>query len=201
MPYRMLTNKVRRVFFHTILHVDDRPQRIALGAAIGMFVAWTPTVGAQMLLALALATLLCANKAVALPIVWLTNPLTVVPIYWFNYKFGNIFLTGSWTGDPAVRGKIGDLARLTLGMEIFTRSYWSSLLALLVDIGWPLWIGSIITGAFIAVGTYLTINWSIVRYRSARAKPPADDVKTGPAAVGDNQPAQTANPSKHQTAA
>jgi uncharacterized protein (DUF2062 family) len=46
-----------------------------------VFVAFTPTVGIQVIV-LFLTWLLCANKAISLPIVWLSNPATIVPIYW-----------------------------------------------------------------------------------------------------------------------
>lgn len=168
MPYRAVTRKVRQVFFHHILHVDDSPERIALGAAIAVFVAWTPTVGLQMVLAVALATLIGANKAVTIPIVWLTNPITAVPIYWFNYKLGNMFLNGGAASEAAARAKIIEAARLTVGLEIFTASYWSGLFKLLVEIGWPVWMGSIVVGAGLAAVTYVAITRSIRRYRSRK---------------------------------
>ena len=68
--------KARNILVHRVLGVDDSPHRIALGVAVAFFVAWTPTLGFQMVLAIALATVLRANKAVTVPIVWLTNPVT-----------------------------------------------------------------------------------------------------------------------------
>ncbi|MBW8035386.1 MAG: DUF2062 domain-containing protein, partial [Planctomycetes bacterium] len=50
---------------HKILHVDDSPNRIALGAAIGLFIAWTPAVGLHTLIVLAITSLTKANKFVA----------------------------------------------------------------------------------------------------------------------------------------
>ena len=48
-----------------ILHVDDSPQRIARGIAIGFFTAYLPVFGLHMLIALMLAWLLRANKVLA----------------------------------------------------------------------------------------------------------------------------------------
>ena len=62
----------RRIIFfvvHHILHTDDRPSRIARGVAIGMFIAWLPLIGLQMLLVLGLSFIFRANKVAGLPVV------------------------------------------------------------------------------------------------------------------------------------
>ena len=73
--------RTRRFLIVKVLHANDTPHRIALGIAIGVFIGLTPTVGLQMIIALALATALRANKVVCIPMVWITNPVTLVPIY------------------------------------------------------------------------------------------------------------------------
>ena len=73
--------KSRRFIVHRVLHADDTPHRIALGVAAGLFIGLTPTVGFQMVLAVALAAALRANKVVCIPMVWITNPFTIIPIY------------------------------------------------------------------------------------------------------------------------
>ncbi len=57
---------------------------MAIGVGIGM----TPTIPFQMLLAFSIAWALRANRVCALVPVWITNPLTVVPVYYFNYRVG-----------------------------------------------------------------------------------------------------------------
>src|SRR5690606_11429398 len=135
---------------HYILHSDDTPERIARGVAIGVLVGWIPLVGIQMLTGLLLAAILRANKAATLPGVWITNPFTFVPIYWFNYKFGHLTLTGQWTTDLATKKKIADLGRLTLEFDVFQYSYWSNLFGLAMNIGRSLWIGSVVLGVILA---------------------------------------------------
>jgi hypothetical protein len=170
MPHRVAWKKIKQIVLHHILHVDDSPERIALGAALGVFVALTPTPGMQTLLAVALAALLGGNKAAAVPPVWITNPLTGVPIYWFNYKFGAFLLGGSWRGNSQVRDLLEHVANQTLGMHIFTRQYWLDCFRLLVDIGWPLWVGGGVFGLICAVPTYAILRRGIVRYRARMAK-------------------------------
>ena len=81
MPYRYVWQRLKDFIVHKVLRLDDTPHRIALGVAIGFFVTWTPTIGIQMILVVALATLLKANKLVGVPFVWISNPFTIVPIY------------------------------------------------------------------------------------------------------------------------
>jgi hypothetical protein len=47
-----------KAIYGKFLMLDDTPHRIALGIAIGVFVAWTPTVGVQMLAVIPIAFLL-----------------------------------------------------------------------------------------------------------------------------------------------
>jgi hypothetical protein len=68
-----------------LLMLDDTPHRIALGMAIGVFISWTPTVGFQMLAAVPLAYLLRANRVAGVIGVYLSNPFTLVPMYWLDY--------------------------------------------------------------------------------------------------------------------
>ena len=55
MLLRFIANRLKTFFIYRVLHVDDTPHRIALGVAAGIFIAWTPTIGFQMLLTILLA--------------------------------------------------------------------------------------------------------------------------------------------------
>ncbi len=93
MPIKYAIQTAERFFIYRVLHVDDTPHRIALGVAVGIFVAWTPTFGLQMILTVLLATLLRGNKLVGLPFVWISNPVTAWPIYFkMNYPLGKAIL-------------------------------------------------------------------------------------------------------------
>lgn len=69
-----------RMLLRSILMLDDSAHSIALGTAIGMFIALTPTVGIQMLMVLCVAFLTRPffkfNQVASLITVYVSNPLT-----------------------------------------------------------------------------------------------------------------------------
>ena len=66
-------------------HLNRRS--IAGGLALGLFVAFIPVPG-QMFIAAALAVLFRVNLTIAVMGVWVTNPLTMAPVFFFAYKLG-----------------------------------------------------------------------------------------------------------------
>ncbi len=83
-----------RPVFRWVLKLRSSSYAIAGGLGLGMFLAFTPTVGIQIILAVVLATLLNVNRPAAMIPVWITNPVTVAPIYTFNYWLGLKFVDG-----------------------------------------------------------------------------------------------------------
>ena len=60
---------------------------IAKAFAIGFFCAFLPMPAHTLLVAI-LAVLFSANVLLSILIVWVNNPITMVPIYYFTYKLG-----------------------------------------------------------------------------------------------------------------
>jgi len=58
---------------------------------VGLFVAFLPVPG-QMPIAALLAVLLKCNLPLSVCLVWVTNPLTMTPIYFISYKVGGLIL-------------------------------------------------------------------------------------------------------------
>jgi len=162
--------KVKDLFLHHILHVDDTPHRIALGAAVGIFVAWTPTFGLQTVLAIALAAILRANKAVVIPMAWVTNPLTNPAIYGFSYLVGHFLLTGNWSVDPQIKAQILGLMKETTRLDIWDASFWSRLMDVTMEIGLELWVGSCVVGLLVTLITYPLIYKAVIRYRKHKMR-------------------------------
>jgi hypothetical protein len=80
-----------------IIFSHDSPRQIALGAAIGVFVAFSPFLGMHTLAALLFALLFRASKLAAVLGTLLNNPVTMTFIYLFEIRQGSRILGLSLT--------------------------------------------------------------------------------------------------------
>lgn len=78
-------------FFGNLLHDPNlwhlNRHSVARAMGVGLFAALIP-MPAQMLLAAALAIPLRGNLPIAISLVWLTNPLTMPPVFFVTYMVG-----------------------------------------------------------------------------------------------------------------
>lgn len=155
-PYRAFKDR-----FRAVLQLDDTPRSIALGLFWGTVIAWTPTVGLQMIMAIITASLLRVNRLAAVVMVWLSNPLTLVPMYWLEYRIGKWMLAlGGTSYDPWTRERFAALFETVMAQDMLPA------LATLADAGWsllfPMCVGGLPIGALngvvlaVAVHRYLT---------------------------------------------
>ena len=75
-----------------IFSLKGSPHSIALGLAIGLWWALTPTVGIQMTVSFIFCTVARANVPIALAMCWVSNPVTFIPMYYGYYWLGLILL-------------------------------------------------------------------------------------------------------------
>jgi len=73
-----------------------RRRSVAGACAIGLFCAFIP-IPFQMLLAGGLAIILRCNLPISVALVWVTNPITMTPLFFLAYKVGT-FLTDTHLG-------------------------------------------------------------------------------------------------------
>ena len=103
--------------------------RRSVGGAffIGLFCAFLP-IPTQMLAAALLAVVARCNMPISVSLVWITNPLTVAPMFFFAYKLG------AWLLGVEVQDAQWGLSWTWLG-ETFTAIWWPLTLGCLVC-GW-----------------------------------------------------------------
>ncbi len=126
-------------------HLNRRS--VAMAFAVGLFVAWIPTPG-QMIIAAIAALFLRANLPVSVALVWITNPLTMPPMFYFAYLLGMKVL-GEKTSN--------------IDMEFTVDSVMSNL----GDIGGPFLLGCLILGIISSISGYFVIK-SIWRYSAIK---------------------------------
>ncbi len=146
--------------------------QLSWGVAVGMFVGLTPTMGVQMYLAAMIWAVsryilqFPFNLPVAAALVWITNPITVVPIYYVFLATGSLLLqNGEALNYAHFAESFGRIAAL--------ESAWDSIVEgtrfLLVDLGWPMVVGGLayaIPGAIL--GYFLTFRF-VTRHRRQKA--------------------------------
>jgi uncharacterized protein len=113
--------------------------------AVGLFVMYLPPIG-HSVIATGFAILARVNLPIAFALVWISNPITIPPMFYFAY------IIGCWTlGIPYQ------------GFEIDFWLDWHNW----VDIIKPLLLGSLICSAVCSVLGYLTVQalwrWKLVR--------------------------------------
>ena len=152
-----------KTLFNYILGLDDTPHQIALGVAVGFFWGMTPTVGVQMLLVLGFYYLckpfFTFNVKASLVTVYISNPLTMLAIYWFDYEVGTLFVSG-------------DLTKSELAAVLEYGSFgewWETVKDLVLRVGWPMLIGSAAVGTTCALVSYPLTRWSVVKWRGRKA--------------------------------
>ena len=158
--------RFRRVIYfvvHRILRTDDSPSRIARGVAIGVFMAFLPLMGLQMLLVLAASLLLRANKVVGLPIVWISNPFTMRIIYYPGYLLGSAILRYEPVRRANLADRFAEIASLPWAVRIERYAG-----VFFEEIMYPTFVGSAIIGFLLAVAAYFVTVWAIKRHRIHR---------------------------------
>ena len=160
-PDRIKRSKSLR-FMGTILHDPNlwhiTRHSVARAMACGLFVAMLP-IPMQMLVSGFFAVLIRANLPISVGLVWLTNPITMPPVFFAQYKIGTLLL-----GTPE-RSMPMELSLTWLSSEI--QHIWQPMLA-----------GSLLTAVVLAsIGYFGTLlywrfwvsrNWKRRKMRRRR---------------------------------
>ncbi len=141
------------------------PWRIALGMALGIFIGLLPIMGIQMAVVSMFAIPMRANLKAAIAGVWISNPITFIPMYYGCYRFGLLFVPSTKISWERFSGVMTDAS--AWNWSEVTESV-MRLLAIGGEILVPLWTGSAILGTFFGVLTYIVTFRFVVNYRKRR---------------------------------
>ncbi|HBG27030.1 MAG: hypothetical protein A2Y10_04420 [Planctomycetes bacterium GWF2_41_51] len=165
-------NILLRCLEYRIFHIQDSPHKIALGLALGLFIGWTPLIGLHIFIAVIVSFLLRANKFAAFVSVWVSNVFTFVIIYYPSYLFGRFILNffdpeRTLTSRQVLSAMNNLFSPSNLLAGFYTKEYWQQFWVLTKSIGPELWLGSIIIGGVVAVGSYF-ICLNIIKAHRAK---------------------------------
>ena len=152
---KIQSHKALKIFGNTLYNPNlwhFNRYSVATAFSIGLFCAWLPSPG-HMLASAALAILFHANLPLALALVWISNPLTIPPQFYFAYRLGTHLLK-----IPPIPFQI-ELSWDWLGTQLLL--VWK-----------PLLLGSLLCGLFCAILSNLLIRlswrWSVSKQWRAR---------------------------------
>ncbi len=141
---RYIKDRIRSLF-----RLNDSPHRLATAFALGVFIAFSPTIGLHTVSCLLFAWLFRLSKLVVITAAFINNPWTIVPMYGFCLWLG-VKLTGGYSNIPTIAWD-----ELSLGNAyIFLKPYL-----------WPFLVGTLLVGVVAAVVAYVIVYWAVIRYR------------------------------------
>lgn len=153
--FKHLWRRLRR----DVIHVRDTPHRVAWGFAIGMLIAWLPIVGVQMAVSVVLCFVVRANILASIPPIWISNPVTMVPMYWLENQVGAWFAGTAitWTSMQAIWSEVGRISGES--------GLWDATLYLISDAVWPAFvamaIGGTLIGVLLAIPSYVVVRRAV----------------------------------------
>lgn len=135
-----------RSMIRMLLGSGDNPATIARGFAVGLFVAFSPLLGLHTFLAISLAFLVRGNRLASLLASWICNPLSMIPILYFDFKVGEILLSSSIPFPNDIH---------TLKDIIYAGS----------QVAWPLLVGGHLIGLVLGLASFPIVDWLVAYLR------------------------------------
>lgn len=125
---------------------------VSVASFVGIFCCFLP-IPFQMVPCVLLCIWLRCNVPLAIALVWISNPITIPPLFYFTYRLGTLIL-----GEPDTVGSIElSLTWLSGQMEVV----WQ-----------PLILGSLVCGVSLGSLSFVLVRlywrWKIAHYRAKR---------------------------------
>ena len=147
----MALRRVLRYHWLKFRRLQEDPRKIAGGMALGVFIAFTPTIPFHIVGALTLAALLRVSPVAAFLGIQICNPLTIPAIYLAAYKVGQFLV---YRGKPLVFPE-------TFSFEAWMGVLWQG--------GVALQVGGVVLATPPAIVAYFVTLWIVQRYRRRKA--------------------------------
>lgn len=155
--------------FCYILNLEDAPHQIALGFALGVFIAFSPWMGLHTISALALAAMLRMSNLIVLTGTLVNNPWTIAFVY------GGSLYVGRW-----ILREGGPVLSLPPQGDLLMQGVWEAAKGNLL----PFLVGTSLLGAIMAILSYLLLYplarcYSVKRYPGGALASPIDQDRLG----------------------
>tara|TARA_B100000945_G_scaffold281867_1_gene249862 strand:+ start:708 stop:1277 length:570 start_codon:yes stop_codon:yes gene_type:complete len=170
---KKISKHIREKFINPVLHSRAPVPEVSLGVAVGIFMGFTPTVGVQMYLVAFVWTIYryVFGRHFTLPIgvamVWISNPFTMVPMYYVFLITGYIFFDVqhglSYQHFAESLSKISQTGDMMDNIAEGTRF-------LLVELGWPMVIGSFVYAVPFSIISYYLTKYLVTSHRKSNAR-------------------------------
>ena len=152
---------------------------VSRGAFVGTFVGLTPTMGVQMYIAAALWVIsryllrIRFNLPIAVALVWISNPITVVPIYYAYLLTGNGML--GIFDLPHTPISYAEFEAALIALQQNTAIPWEErivqgLVLVFWEFGWPIFAGSVFWTVPLSVLSFPVTGLLLRRYRMLQAR-------------------------------
>jgi uncharacterized protein (DUF2062 family) len=151
---QLLTKAGFKEYIGKILRLKAKPWRIALSLALGVFIGLAIPIGFQTIIVVPIALLLQCNILLATTATLVSNPFTVLPLYYLNFKVGEIITTLS-ISDSQIE-------------SIITNPTWVNIQEIGYDAIILFFSGSFLQGTVLGVATYLGSLSLIKWYRKRK---------------------------------
>ena len=135
----------------SMLRIDASPKKIAMSFAVGVFIGFSPFFGLHTLLGLLAAYLFRLSRAATVTGVFVTNPISLVPIYSFCIWLGMV-ITGVEMSDVILKLNWKSMTLFTMKVELE---------ALLL----PFFVGTTVSGIVGAFISYYGVRFYVQRER------------------------------------
>ena len=143
----MMSREPIKFKFERLLSINEPPHKVSLAFSMGIFIAFSPTIGFHTVSALAAARLFKLKSIIILAGSAINNPWTFIAVYGTSICFGNFILGNNSSCLPHGYGE-------------------EELLAYLKAMPIPFLTGTIVLGLISALISYIVLFQVLVSYKN-----------------------------------